>query len=843
MGKHMKKVFAVVIVLAMAVSLLVINTSAAAEVNRVTEAIAGVIDGVETSDEIEEVLGVDVKTLISAAKNIGNADVDTEALSEKISNEVQKPKGEDVTETVKAAVDAVASSSNNVDAIDKDSLSDVTKGLGSADIDSGVIDSIIDALVGSIDIKADKEKIAETLKLLVASTKGEKVESGTTTVENDTKENWVGTWATSMVEGSISLSGKDVKVSLSNVTARTRVMSTREGDTIRLCLSNKYGTQPLTVNEITVALANEKVERAIQVGTLVKATVGGNESVTIPAGQVVYTDPIKFHVEACQDLMVSMYFEDVSEFSTVGLINGHSFVGAGNQTEKYVSPANIDLSAENLSVGAYEILPVLSNVDVYDENPDAYSVVVFGDSTTTNTTVLKLATMLKANGITNVGILLQGIKGNEVLHDGIGTIGSIMGKSALSRYDNDVLAQPGVKKVLIKVGLNDIFHPMCESKKDDYPDFDIDTLFDKMTVAYSEMINKSKAQGLEVYFATRTPGRGYTRNLLGLTGDDIKDETYTTVIEPFRNEINNWLRQQATDGVINGLVDLDCMMDPNPERVGALRPEYTLDGAHLTDLGCQVFAKTAYPVVFGESKTNLDDIDLSKTESYGGIDNDLKPFIQLLQKIFDSNNSQNGKLDMTALSKLMALLKNGSKDRITDKKVEAIILEVNPNAEVSDKVINDIQTLINNSATENGNKDITYSTLLKLFSGVSEDASSIDTAAIRDMLSMLKGTTDANNNSEKKAPEKKDISQEIKVGDSVIDAYTEETLEDVEIINDLMLTDDSTPLGASAGFMALSAEDIASERVAQTGDKGMASVIAVTIFSTAAFIAAKKKEN
>ena len=70
---------------------------------------------------------------------------------------------------------------------------------------------------------------------------------------------------------------------------------------------------------------------------------------------------------------------------------------------------------------------------------------------------------------------------------------------------------------------------------------------------------------------------------------------------------------------------------------------------------------------------------------------------------------------MTALSKLMALLKNGSKDRITDKKVEAIILEVNPNAEVSDKVINDIQTLINNSATENGNKDITYSTLLKLF--------------------------------------------------------------------------------------------------------------------------------
>ena len=71
---------------------------------------------------------------------------------------------------------------------------------------------------------------------------------------------------------------------------------------------------------------------------------------------------------------------------------------------------------------------------------------------------------------------------------------------------------------------------MCESKKDDYPDFDIDTLFDKMTVAYSEMINKSKAQGLEVYFATRTPGRGYTRNLL----DSLKknsDIRYTVCLK------------------------------------------------------------------------------------------------------------------------------------------------------------------------------------------------------------------------------------------------------------------------------------------------------------------------
>ncbi len=858
MAKRIKKVLAVVLVLAMAASLFVINTSAAAEVSRVTDAISGVVDGVETSDDVEEVLGVSVSTLIDTVKDLGNASIDNETLSETISNDVLTAGG-DLEKMTASVVGAAVSSSNNGDAIDEDDLSDAVNGLGTSDSTADIINGVIDALVGSIDIDADKTKIAETLKLLVASVRGDEIKVATTTVSNDNSDNWIGTWSTSMVEGAFTLSNNDIKVSLSNVTARTRIMSTREGDTIRLCLSNKYGTQPLTVKEITVALANEELDRAITSGTLVKATVGGNESVTIPAGQVVYTDPIKFHVDACQEMMVSMYFEDVSEFSTVGLINGHSYVGLGNQTESYVSPATIDLSAENLSVGAYEILPVLSNVDVYDEDPNAYSVVVFGDSTTTNTTVLKLATLLKANGITNVGVLLQGIKGNEILHDGIGLIGSIMGKSALSRFDNDVLAQAGVKKVLIKVGLNDILHPLCESKKDDYPDFNIDTLYDQIIAAYSEMTNKAKAQGLEVYFATRTPGRGYTRNILGITGDDITDETYMTIIEPFRNEVNNCLRQQAADGIIDGLVDLDCMMDTDPDRVGALRPDYTLDGAHLTDLGCQVFAKTAYPVLFGDSQTTLDDIDLSGTVSYGGVDNDLKPLIQMLQKVFDSNNSGSNKLDLTALSKLFALIKNGSKEDVSTDTVEDMIKDANPDAEVSDKVINDVKDLINESATENGNEDVTYSTLLKLLNGVGGDTSSLDTTAIKDLLEMLKGNDSSNDVTEDKSSEKSDNSSIIddssKINNDFADAIkaearvendpqTEETLEDVEIVNDLMFADESTPLGVSAGFTALGADDAASEKIAQTGDIfAMTGVTLVITASAAAVVLLKKKEN
>src|SRR6202044_673341 len=100
----------------------------------------------------------------------------------------------------------------------------------------------------------------------------------------------------------------------------------------------------------------------------------------------------------------------------------------------------------------------VSEIDVLAP-AEAASIVVLGDSitdghgTTTNgndrwTDVL--ATRLRQDKKTrNIGVTNQGIGGNPLLTDGLGP-------NALARFDRDVLAQSGVKWVLVFEGVNDL---------------------------------------------------------------------------------------------------------------------------------------------------------------------------------------------------------------------------------------------------------------------------------------------------------------------------------------------------------------------------------------------------
>ena len=64
----------------------------------------------------------------------------------------------------------------------------------------------------------------------------------------------------------------------------------------------------------------------------------------------------------------------------------------------------------------------------------------------------ELARRLLANPKTaEIGVLNEGIGGNRILHDNTGP-------SALARFDRDVIAQAGVKYVIILEAINDIGH-------------------------------------------------------------------------------------------------------------------------------------------------------------------------------------------------------------------------------------------------------------------------------------------------------------------------------------------------------------------------------------------------
>ena len=111
-----------------------------------------------------------------------------------------------------------------------------------------------------------------------------------------------------------------------------------------------------------------------------------------------------------------------------------------------------------------------------------------------------LARRLQADKKTQkLGVLNEGIGGNRVLHDNTGP-------SALARFDRDVLAQAGVKYLVILESINDIGHAQDPNKP-----YDPVTAED-LIAGFSQLAARAHTHGIKVYGATLTPymGAGYS---------------------------------------------------------------------------------------------------------------------------------------------------------------------------------------------------------------------------------------------------------------------------------------------------------------------------------------------
>ena len=391
-------------------------------------------------------------------------------------------------------------------------------------------------------------------------------------------DGWTGAWSTSPVEFNwkemLNLGCIQREFGLKYLTFRTRIQPTVSGEDVRITLSNLYGTGPLTVDAVTMARGYERLPQAIQTWTRKTVTFDGSSKVTIPAGETVTSDPIGLSVEALEYLTVSLYLKDTANMKTYGLIGGDTYIMTGNFA-KAASTLGVPMRMEG-DFGEYSVIPALTGVEVY--NPEAESVVLIGDSTLANDIPLLLAQRLQSAGVTNVGILQQAIKGNRLLADGAGILGMAYGEAMVDRFERDALNQPGVSAIFLKVGVNDVVHPNCESMKGEAPA----VTAEEMIAGYTQLIQAAHARGIRVYLFTRTAWKGYTRNVLGLS-DDIQ---WTPELDQLRVDINAWIRSEENPA--DGVIDLDflCMDETATE----LQPAYTTDGAHFTAAGQQAVA-------------------------------------------------------------------------------------------------------------------------------------------------------------------------------------------------------------------------------------------------------------
>jgi lysophospholipase L1-like esterase len=155
-----------------------------------------------------------------------------------------------------------------------------------------------------------------------------------------------------------------------------------------------------------------------------------------------------------------------------------------------------------------------------------------------------LARRLQASPATaQVGVLNAGIGGNRLLRDGLGP-------SALARFDRDVLAQPGVRWLIVLGGINDIGTAAGARAKGEPA-----ATADDLIAAYSQIIERARARGIRAYGATIMPFEGFT--YAGY---------YTPEGEADRQRVNAWMR---TIGRFDAVIDFDAATrDPaNPLRL------------------------------------------------------------------------------------------------------------------------------------------------------------------------------------------------------------------------------------------------------------------------------------
>ena len=161
-----------------------------------------------------------------------------------------------------------------------------------------------------------------------------------------------------------------------------------------------------------------------------------------------------------------------------------------------------------------------------------------------------LAARLQADNRTaHLSILNQGIGGNRVLHDGAGP-------SALARFDRDVIAQSGVKYLIILEGINDIGRI---AKPQDPGDA---ITADDLIFGLAQLVTRSHQHGIKVFGATLTPymGAGYSSE----AGEQV------------RQAYNQWIR---TSGVFDGVIDFDKITQ-DPAHANMFLPDYD-SGDHL----------------------------------------------------------------------------------------------------------------------------------------------------------------------------------------------------------------------------------------------------------------------
>lgn len=371
--------------------------------------------------------------------------------------------------------------------------------------------------------------------------------------ENST---WITTWGTAEEKCDITKNAMP-QLDLEGTTVRQIVRVTTTGRSIRLRLSNQYGTTPVTIKSMHVAKQVDATKSRIDLTTDTVITVDGKEEFTIPAGKIIQTDSVDFSIQALDNIAISCYFGKAPKTNITGHRGARAttYQIAGNQVSSEI------FSSERKTTTSWFFL-----ADVSLESPEgSKAVVCFGDSITDGYGTDASYLNKKPDSYTRWGdYFAKRLQNNEktkrvsVINEGIGSnsiLGSYPTDAGKDRFSRDLLQHDGVAYCIILFGVNDLDKLQNTNK------------FSSLKKEYEKMIKLCHDNNIKVYAAPILPFGTSTY--------------YSDASEQVRTLINDWFRSNESN--VDGIIDFEsAVADPkNPKN---LLKEYTHDdGLHPYD--------------------------------------------------------------------------------------------------------------------------------------------------------------------------------------------------------------------------------------------------------------------
>jgi lysophospholipase L1-like esterase len=384
---------------------------------------------------------------------------------------------------------------------------------------------------------------------------------------------WRAVWAASMQEPVEGFLPNWAAAGFDDHSVRQVVRMSAGGTTLRIRLSNLYGTAPVRLTGATVARAGAGA--ALVPHTVRPLTFRHSRAGRIPAGGELVSDPAVFPTKALDRLAITLYFAEPTGPATQHLFAFHTTYRATGDHLLDSAPAAFTETTESYYF--------LTGVEVGRLLPSQRgTVVTLGDSITDGSYSTvdadngypdELAERLTAAG-RDLAVVNAGIGGNRVLRDS-----PCFGASAQSRFERDVLDRPGVRTVIVSEALNDIFDiagiPFGNGCNSPNPTLTAAQLIE----GHRTLIRRAHAHGIRIIGGTVTPFKG---NPYGV---------FTPQGEAARDGLNHWI---LTSGEYDAVVDFAAVVaDPaDPDR---LNPSYDgspalHDAVHPNDAGFRAMA-------------------------------------------------------------------------------------------------------------------------------------------------------------------------------------------------------------------------------------------------------------